>query len=59
MLLHASVNLGSFVPQAVSSTGAASFLYPLITLLVALLVVLRYGRSTLASAPRVTVGDDS
>jgi hypothetical protein len=39
--------------------GAASLPYALITLVVAPMVVIRYGRSTLASAPRVTVGDDS
>jgi hypothetical protein len=58
ILLHASVNLGSFVPAAVGSTGAASFLYALITLVVASAVVLRHGRRALASRPRVTVGDE-
>jgi membrane protease YdiL (CAAX protease family) len=48
MLLHASVNLGSFIPGAIGSTGASSTLYALVTWIVALLVVWRYGGETLA-----------
>ncbi len=51
MLFHASVNLAAFVPQAVGSTGAASFLYPLITWVVAIVVIQRYGARTLSSHP--------
>ena len=55
ILFHAAVNLAAFVPAAVGSTGAASFLYPLITWLVALIVAARYGHQTLSSRPRVVV----
>jgi membrane protease YdiL (CAAX protease family) len=48
ILFHASINLGSFVPAAVGSTGAASTLYAVITWIVALVVVSRYGRTTLS-----------
>jgi membrane protease YdiL (CAAX protease family) len=48
ILLHASVNLGSFVPAAVESTGAASLLYALATWIVAIVLVGRFGRATLA-----------
>jgi membrane protease YdiL (CAAX protease family) len=54
ILFHASVNLGSYVPQAVGSTGAASTLYAVITWIVALTVVARWGRRSLASVHRVT-----
>jgi membrane protease YdiL (CAAX protease family) len=59
ILFHTSINLGAFVPAAVGSTGAASFLYAIITWIVALSIVARYGRTTLASAPAVTVTSDS
>jgi membrane protease YdiL (CAAX protease family) len=55
MLFHAAVNLGAFVPGAVGSTGAASFLYALVTWIVALIVVARYGRENLASHARIVV----
>ena len=55
ILFHTSINLGAFVPAAVGSTGAASFLYAIVTWIVALIIVSRYGRTTLASAPAVTV----
>jgi uncharacterized protein len=57
MVLHASVNVGSFVPAAVGSTGAASFLYALLTWIVALLVAWRLGSEHLASRPRVVETD--
>jgi CAAX protease family protein len=50
ILFHASVNLGSFVPAVVGSTGAASMLYALITWIVALAVAARYGRSRVTAA---------
>ena len=59
ILFHTSINLGAFVPAAVGSTGAASFLYAIVTWIVALIVVSRYGRTTLASAPAVTVTSES
>ena len=59
ILFHTSINLGAFVPAAVGSTGAASFLYAIVTWIVALIVVSRYGRKTLASAPAVTVTSES
>ena len=50
---HAAVNLAAFLPAAVGSTGAAPLLNVLLTWLVALAVILRYGRRTLArAAPR-------
>jgi hypothetical protein len=55
ILFHVAVNLAAFVPAAVGSPGAASFLYPLITWIVALIVAARYGRENLASRPRVVV----
>jgi membrane protease YdiL (CAAX protease family) len=55
ILFHAAVNLAAYIPAAVGSTGAASFLYPLITWVVALIVAARYGREELASRPRVRV----
>jgi CAAX protease family protein len=55
MLFHASINLGAFVPAAVGSTGAASFMYAIVTWIVALVIVFRFGRTTLASAPATTV----
>lgn len=59
ILFHASINLGAFVPAAVGSTGAASFMYAIATWIVALVVVSRYGRTTLASTPAVTVEDST
>ena len=56
VLFHASVNTGSFMPSAVSSTGAASLLYVLITWVVALLVVWRDGSANLAAVPRQQSG---
>ena len=53
ILFHAAVNLGAFVPAAVGSTGAASFLYALVTWGVALVVAARLGREHLASISRV------
>ena len=55
ILFHTSINLGAFVPAAVGSTGAASFLYAIVTWIVAVIIVARYGRTSLASAPPVTV----
>ena len=59
ILFHTSINLGAFVPAAVGSTGATSFLYAIVTWIVALVVVSRYGRTTLASAPAVTIEDST
>jgi CAAX protease family protein len=58
ILFHASVNLAAFVPSAVGSTGAASFLYPVATWVVALIVVSRVGREHLAGRPRQMVGPE-
>jgi membrane protease YdiL (CAAX protease family) len=55
ILFHAAVNLAAFLPTAVGSEGAASLLNVLITWLVAVVVVVRYGRAQLASRPRVDV----
>ena len=55
IVFHAAVNLGAFVPAAVGSTGAASFLYAIATWIVALLVAGRFGHEHLASHPRVAV----
>ena len=55
ILFHAAVNLAAFLPTAVGSGGAASLLNVLITWLVAIWVVVRYGRARLASPPRVEV----
>lgn len=57
MLFHAAVNLGAFVPVAVGSTGAASFLYALVTWIVALIVAARFGREHLATNGRVITAD--
>ena len=59
ILFHTSINLGAFVPAAVGSTGAASFLYAIVTWIVALIIVSRYGKTTLASAPAMTVTSES
>jgi uncharacterized protein len=56
MLFHAAVNLGAFLPGAVGSTGAASFLYALVTWIVALIVAARFGHENLATRPRVGAG---
>ncbi len=53
MLFHAAVNLGAFIPAVVGSTGAASFLYALVTWMVALIVAARFGREHLATGRRV------
>jgi membrane protease YdiL (CAAX protease family) len=55
ILFHTSINLGAFVPAAVGSVGAASFLYAIVTWVVALVIISRYRGTTLASAPAVTV----
>lgn len=57
LLFHAAVNLGAFVPAAVGSTGAASFLYALVTWIVALIVAARFGRENLANRARQVVVD--
>lgn len=59
ILFHTLINLGAFVPAAVESTGASSFVYAIVTWIVALVIVSRYGRTTLASAPRVTATGES
>ena len=48
ILLHAAVNLASFVPAAIGSTGPVPTLYALVTWIVVALVAWRYGRATLA-----------
>jgi hypothetical protein len=53
ILSHAAVNLGAFVPAALGSTGAASFLYAIA--IGALLVAGRFGHEHLATRPRVTL----
>ena len=55
LLFHAAVNLGAFVPAAVGSTGAASFLYALVTWIVALIVAARFGHENLATRARQVV----
>ena len=55
ILFHAAVNLGAFVPAAVGSTGAASFLYAIVTWIVALIVAARFGHENLATRPRQVV----
>jgi uncharacterized protein len=52
ILFHAAVNLGAFVPAAVGSVGAASFIYAFVTWVVALGVASRWGHENLASRPR-------
>jgi uncharacterized protein len=49
MLFHASVNVAAYVPVAVGSAGAAAIVYALITWVVALAVVSRWGRNSMAS----------
>jgi membrane protease YdiL (CAAX protease family) len=53
ILFHAAVNLGAFIPAAVGSTGAASFLYAIVTWIAALVVAARFGQEHPASRPRV------
>jgi uncharacterized protein len=53
ILFHAAVNLGAFVPAAVGSAGAASFLYAIVTWIVALVVAARFGHEHLATRTRV------
>jgi membrane protease YdiL (CAAX protease family) len=55
ILFHASVNLAAFVPAALASAGAATFLYPLATWIVALIVAARYGREDLALHSRIRI----
>ena len=55
ILFHAAVNLAAFLPAAVGSGGPAPLLNVLITWLVAIGVVVRFGRARLASPPRVEV----
>jgi hypothetical protein len=52
ILFHTAVNLAAFLPAAVGSTGVASLLNVLLTWLVAVVVVVVFGRRTLADAPR-------
>ena len=52
ILFHAAVNLGAFIPAAIGSTGAASFLYALVTWIVALIVAARFGHENLATRVR-------
>jgi uncharacterized protein len=50
ILFHAAVNLAAFLPAAVGSTGAASLLNVLLTWIVAIMVVVRFGLTRLTSA---------
>ena len=59
ILFHTSINLAAFVPAAVGSTGAASFLYAIVTWIVAQVIVSRFGRARLARSPAVTVEDST
>lgn len=59
MLLHASINLSAFVPAAVGSTGAASFLYAGVTWIVALFIASRYGKTTLAATPAAKITSET
>ena len=56
ILFHTSINLAAFVPRAVRSTGAASFLYAIITWIVALVIVARFWAGKLVERP---CSDDS
>jgi membrane protease YdiL (CAAX protease family) len=51
ILFHTAVNLAAFLPAAVGSPGPASLLNVLLTWLAAALVVIVFGRTTLAHAP--------
>ncbi len=55
ILFHASVNLVAFLPAAVGSGGPAPLLNVVITWLVAIGVVVRFGRARLASPPLLEV----
>jgi membrane protease YdiL (CAAX protease family) len=55
ILFHAAVDLAVFLPAAVGSGGAAPLLNVVITWLVAIGVVVRFGRARLVSPPRVEV----
>jgi membrane protease YdiL (CAAX protease family) len=59
ILFHTSINLGAFVPAAIGSTGASSFLYAIVTWIVVVVVISKYGRTSLASAPAVTLEDST
>lgn len=52
ILFHTAVNLAAFLPAAVGSAGPASLLNVLLTWVVAAVVVVVFGRRTLADAPR-------
>jgi hypothetical protein len=49
VLFHTSADIGSMLPSVVGSAGAALYLYVLLTWIVAIVVVVRFGRATLAS----------
>jgi uncharacterized protein len=53
ILFHAAVNFAAFLPAAFGSGGAASLLNVLITWLVAIGIIVRFGRARLVSPPRV------
>ena len=53
ILFHTAVNLAAFLPSALGSAGAASLLNVIITWTVAVLVAIRFGRASLASAAPV------
>ena len=55
ILFHAAVNLAVFLPTAVGSAGTAPVLNVVLTWLVAIGVVIRFGRARLVSPPRVEV----
>ena len=55
ILFHAAVNRAAFLPTAVGSGGTASLLNVLLTWVVAIGVVVRFGRARLVSPPRVDV----
>ena len=52
ILFHAAVNLAAFLPATVGSTGAATLLNVLLTWIAAIVVVVSFGRTRLASTPR-------
>lgn len=53
ILFHAAVNLAAFLPSTLGAPGAASLLNVLITWTVAILLVVRLGRASLAIATPV------
>ena len=57
ILFHTAVNLAVFLPAAIGSTGAASLLNVLLTWIVAIAVIVRYGRRTLSSTSRLSSHD--